>query len=452
MSLKSHFLILGLTISSFFQLCLSSYPLPEYDDSRNYLPKYSTNNDQRSYYEFDSRNRDSYDRVILDRARHSRRAHHGALAPSSSPKIVNVEHYVKSQKRRDHTKAFRKAWKVACSTKGATVLLVPKHKIYKIRPIKFSGPCHSNLVIKIKGKIEASTRFAHYRDRQHWLQFENIHNFKVDGGGTIDGKGHIWWQNSCKINASMAVTFIGCKNFIVDGLKITNAQQMHLSFQKCAVVRASNIFILAPGDSPNTDGIHVTETRNIQITRSLIRTGDDCISIVSGSKNIQVSDITCGPGHGISIGSLGKGNSKAHVSNVLVNKARLHETLNGVRIKTWQGGRGYAKDVVFQNIAMHNVSNPIIIDQNYCDQKTPCSEMKSAVHVSNVVYKNIKGTSHTNAAIKFDCSKNHRCRGIVLQDINLVKKGKKSVMADCQNVELVHRGKVSPRCFQQTLV
>lgn len=27
--------------------------------------------------------------------------------------------------------------------------------------------------------------------------------------------------------------------------------------------------------------------------------GDDCISIVDGSKNLQATDITCGPGHGI---------------------------------------------------------------------------------------------------------------------------------------------------------
>jgi polygalacturonase len=40
-----------------------------------------------------------------------------------------------------------------------------------------------------------------------------------------------------------------------------------------------------------------------------------------------------------------------------------------------QGGSGYAKNVTFQNVEMHNVRNPIIINQFYCDKKEPsCSE------------------------------------------------------------------------------
>lgn len=76
---------------------------------------------------------------------------------------------------------------------------------------------------------------------------------------------------------------------------------------------------------------------------------------------------------------------------------------------------------------------------------------KSAVHVQDVVYKNIKGTSFTEAAIKLDCSKNHKCRGIVLQNIDLVTiKGKKTAKAECKNVKLFHRGKVSPGCSHET--
>ena len=43
-----------------------------------------------------------------------------------------------------------------------------------------------------------------------------------------------------------------------------------------------------------------------------------------------------------------------------------------------QGGSGYARNIKFLNIVMQNVTNPIIIDQNYCDQERPCQE-----HVTN---------------------------------------------------------------------
>lgn len=65
-------------------------------------------------------------------------------------------------------------------------------------------------------------------------------------------------------------------------------------------------------------------------------TGDDCISIQTGCSGIFIHDVICGPGHGISIGSLGKDNTRACVSNVTVRDVKMHDTMNGVRIKTWQ--------------------------------------------------------------------------------------------------------------------
>lgn len=64
--------------------------------------------------------------------------------------------------------------------------------------------------------------------------------------------------------------------------------------------------------------------------------GDDCISIQTGCSGIFIHDVICGPGHGISIGSLGKDNTRACVSNVTVRDVKMHDTMNGVRIKTWQ--------------------------------------------------------------------------------------------------------------------
>ncbi|GKV32590.1 hypothetical protein SLEP1_g41184 [Rubroshorea leprosula] len=220
---------------------------------------------------------------------------------------------------------------------------------------------------------------------------------------------------------------------------------MHLTFDGCVNVEASNLVVTAPEESPNTDGIHVTNTQNIRITRSTIGTGDDCISIVSGSQRVMAQDITCGPGHGISIGSLGKDGSEDYVSDVVVDGAKISGTTNGVRIKTWQGGSGFARDVKFLNVEMNNVTNPIIIDQDYCDQDKACKEQNSAVQVQNVLYQNIRGSSASDVAIKFDCSKSHPCLGVVLQDVKLGGDGG-GVTAQCDNVNMDQLGDVSPSC------
>ncbi|GAV57296.1 Glyco_hydro_28 domain-containing protein [Cephalotus follicularis] len=368
-------------------------------------------------------------------------------------KTVNVDDFgAKGDGSTDDTEAFEKAWEEACSSNGA-VLVVPKAKSYRLKPIRFSGPCKSDLTVQIYGTIEASDDRSDYEeDSRQWLMFDGVENLLVKGGGTINGNGKVWWQNSCKINKNLpcknaptALTFYNCTNVITKNLKIQDAQQIHVSFENCINVQALNLHVLAPEESPNTDGIHVTNTQNIQITSCAIGTGDDCISIVSGSQKVKAMNITCGPGHGISIGSLGSGNSKAYVSGVTVENVWFYGTTNGVRIKTWQGGSGSANNIVFKNVEMENVTNPIIIDQNYCDQDTPCKEQSSAVQVKNVVYKNIKGTSASDVAIKFDCSDTYPCQGIVLQNIDL-KLGDGTAKAECNNVKLTETGNVSPHC------
>ncbi|XP_039059184.1 polygalacturonase-like [Hibiscus syriacus] len=376
------------------------------------------------------------------------------VASALTGTVVDVDGFGATGDKTHDTEAFEKAWTKACSSKGAVVLLVPKGKNYVLKPIRFSGPCKSNLTIRMYGNIVASDDRSDYKkDSRHWLVFDRVDNLLVEGGGgKINGNGKIWWQNSCKINKNLpckgaptALTFYKSKNLVVRNLNIQNAQQIHVSFERCTDVRASSFKITSPEESPNTDGIHITNTQNIQVTSSVIGTGDDCVSIVNGSNNVQATDITCGPGHGISIGSLGSKNSKAFVSGVTVDGAKLSGTTNGVRIKTWQGGSGTASNIKFQNIEMNNVKNPIIIDQNYCDQSKPCSEQNSAVQVKDVVYENIKGTSSSEVAIKFDCSKIHPCQGIVLQNVNLQYQDNGAAKAVCNNVKL-KEGDTVPKC------
>ncbi|KAL3632470.1 Polygalacturonase 1 [Castilleja foliolosa] len=379
---------------------------------------------------------------------------------------INVLDYgAKGDGKTDDTEAFQKAWEEACSSSGDVNFVAAQNKYYLLKPIRFSGPCTSHITMQIGGNIIASDDRSHYNnDLRHWLVFDSVQNLIVKGGGIINGNGNKWWQNSCKINKSKpctdaptALTFYRCTNLVVQNLKIENAQQEHVSFEKSKNVVASNIVVNAPENSPNTDGIHVSDTQNIQISSCTIATGDDCISIVSGSQNVKAMGIICGPGHGISIGSLGDGNSKEYVSDVMVNGAKLYGTTNGVRIKTWQGGSGSASNIKFQNIEMQDVENPIIIDQNYCDHNKPCKKQaSSAVQVKNVVYENITGTSASDVAVDFDCSKNHPCEMIVMKNVSLALENGENGKAVCKNVEFtntgtllskfMNSGSVIPRC------
>ncbi|QCD97441.1 polygalacturonase-like isoform X2 [Vigna unguiculata] len=371
----------------------------------------------------------------------------------SSLKKVNVNDYgAKANGDSDDSEAFKKAWDEVC-TSGEAILVVPEDN-YLLKPIRFSGPCEPNIEVQISGILEASDDPSDYEeDSKHWLVFDKIDNLFVYGGGTLDGNGRIWWKNSCKKNKKRALTFDRCENLTVENLNIKNAQQIHVSFQDSENVKVSGLSVIAPEDSPNTDGIHVTKTQNIQISDSVIGTGDDCISIVHGSKNVEATNITCGPGHGISIGSLGAGKSKDIVSGIKVNGAKIFGTKNGVRIKTWQGGSGSASDIKFQNIEMTNVTNPIIIDQNYCDKKKrPCQKAgseKSAIEIKNVVYENISGTSASEVAVDFDCSEKFLCKKVTLQNIDLACEGGDDAEARCNNVKLSYIGHVKPRCTSQ---
>ncbi|KAL6208804.1 hypothetical protein ACLB2K_019749 [Fragaria x ananassa] len=136
----------------------------------------------------------------------------------------------------------------------------------------------------------------------------------------------------------------------------------------------------------------------------------------------------------VCIGSLGKGGSEDHVSDATVDGAKLTGTMYGVRIKTWRGGSGHANRIIFQNIQMENVTNSIIIDQNYCDAATkvkkgeckpPPVQKNTSVQVRNVMYRNIKGTvSKDGKAIVFNCSSvPGACVLIDLEDIRLKKGG-----------------------------
>ncbi|CAM6110363.1 unnamed protein product [Calypogeia fissa] len=347
--------------------------------------------------------------------------------------------------------AFQKAWAAACAAAGGYVY-VPAGN-FQVHPVIFNGPCNPSMAFKVDGKVVAPQDPSIWNNfGRYWLKFNTV-SMTLEGQGTIDGQGQQWWAQSCKTDKSKpcvdgptAIVFDTCKNVLVQNVVIQNGQQMQLAFEDSSGITVRNVIVSAPGDSPNTDGIHLQSSSFVTIQNTQIGTGDDCISIQTGSSNININNVKCGPGHGISVGGLGKSKSRAEVSNVVVDTVVFDGATNGVRIKTWQGSSGYANNLSFQNIKMINTANPIVIDQYYCDSGSSgsCGEFPSNVVISNINYRNISGTSASDTAVLFNCSTTVACTGITLSDINLVQTSGSAATSSCVNAHGTAGGTQAP--------
>ncbi|KAK6124921.1 hypothetical protein DH2020_041332 [Rehmannia glutinosa] len=363
--------------------------------------------------------------------------------------IFNVMNYgAVGNGRTDDSQAFLKAWKAACQAQvnstTVPVVLVPTKQTFLLSPLTFNGPCKSSRIyMLVSGNIVAPLKTA-WTGKQinAWIIFSNVNGLVMKGNGVIDGQGSSWWPaNPCKDDPTNGVNckgptgmiFQSCHGLRLDGFSKINSPGNHILIMGTNDAVVSNLRIIAPGDSPNTDAFNISSSTRVQIRNSFIATGDDCIAISAGSSNIDVSGITCGPGHGISIGSLGGGGFDV-VENVRVRSCTLKGTLTGVRIKTNQGGKGYARKISFDGIKLEAVDNPIQIEQFYCPLKVNCQNYTSAVAISDVSFTGISGTSIASNVINLSCSQTVGCTNIKLDRIYITSStpGNK-VFANCFN-------------------
>jgi galacturan 1,4-alpha-galacturonidase len=226
-------------------------------------------------------------------------------------------------------------------------------------------------------------------------------------------------------------------NGVVSGITLLNAKFFHMNIYRCKDIKISGVTISAPGDSPNTDGIHMGDSSKITIAATTIGTGDDCISIGPGTDGVNITGVTCGPGHGISIGSLGRYKDERDVRDVSVTRCVLRKTTNGLRIKSYEDSVSpvTVSKVSYDGVVMDHVSYPIIIDQKYCPNNICSASGTSKVAVTDIVFKNIVGTSATPEAVTLNCANNLPCQGIQLHNVDLKYAGQgNTTLSVCKNV------------------
>ncbi|KAL8531017.1 hypothetical protein ACS0TY_007867 [Phlomoides rotata] len=286
--------------------------------------------------------------------------------------IMNYD--AKADGQTDDATAFIQAFRAACDATGPTRVTVPAGKVFSMSEIVFQGPCKAGptITIEINGNLSAVSDPSSY-SRSTWLLIDKVNGIKVTGHGTFNGNGQSVWQYADGTETNrLPVSLIlqETKDSEISNLNFIDSMGFHTKVTDSINVLITNLTITAPDESPNTDGIHLTNNTNVKITDCVIGTGDDCVSIGDGNVNLLITRVFCGPGHGLSIGSLGKREGETDVSGVSIINCTLTKTTNGARIKSYHASpKLKASGIIFQDIVMNEVKNPIIIDQHY-DSKT----------------------------------------------------------------------------------
>lgn len=192
------------------------------------------------------------------------------------------------------------------------------------------------------------------------------------GGETILGKNDSWWQLAEQARAGgrqqvprILVTDYA-DDFTIYRITLRNSPNFHVVYNHGNGFTVWGLKIDTPQRlSRNTDGVDPGNgSKNITITHSYIRTGDDNVAIKGGPggvSNVSVIHNHFYWGHGMSIGSETDGG----VSSILVDDLSLDGPDNGIRIKSNASRGGLVHGVTYRDICIRNSPNPIQFDTGY---------------------------------------------------------------------------------------
>ncbi|KAL0088316.1 glycoside hydrolase family 28 protein [Phycomyces blakesleeanus] len=261
------------------------------------------------------------------------------------------------------------------------------------------------------------------------------------GKGTFFGNGQGWYNAK---NKNAPVVFKPkATNSYFGGFTIKQAPRAHFSVNGCKNTIFENLTIhtvSANSNYPakNTDAFDVSASSGITIRNSNIVNGDDCIAVNGGVYGLTVSGLTCTGSHGFSVGSLGKDGKTDVVSNLKFLNNKCINCQNGVRIKTWPGGKGSVSDITFDKINLQNVENPILITTHYCDNQKASSCVGSdstSLSISGVTINNIYGSvaASKKSIVNINCASKAPCKNVSLTNIN-IKRASNTPKNVCLNV------------------
>jgi polygalacturonase len=213
------------------------------------------------------------------------------------------------------------------------------------------------------------------------ISAENVSGAGVMGNGIIDGRGgekllgknvSAWdLAEQARAGGSQKVSRLivasHADNFTLYRITLKNSPNFHVSYGAGNGFTVWGVKIDTPQHlARNTDGIDPgSGSKNITITHSYFREGDDNVAIKGGGPgeltNMTVSHNHFYWGHGMSIGSETNGG----VSKLRVFDLSLDGPDSGIRIKSMGTRGGLVHDAVYDDICIRNSGRPIDITMAY---------------------------------------------------------------------------------------
>ncbi|KAI0652589.1 pectin lyase fold/virulence factor [Trametes meyenii] len=308
----------------------------------------------------------------------------------------------------DDTPGLLTALETGNYSTDATVLFAKGVSYNIFTPINF--PVFNNVEVRIEGNLSYPEDIASIQDivgesgfPGSWFTFSGGTNVTLRGSqdpewGWVDAHGQAWWDAGEQINRPHGWAFSKITNGVIRDMKLWKPIAWNFATSGSKNVRAFNNQIVAISSTNsfpfNTDGFSAGGT-DLVFENNHIQNGDDCLTVGSGAKNIVFKDSICEGGHGLSIGSLGKGGSVGDVQNVLFENVLMKNCLYAARFKSWTGGNGLARNVTWRDIVFENVIFPIYVTQNYWDQDLgprPNASSVNNTHIEDFLFENFSGT------------------------------------------------------------
>jgi polygalacturonase len=258
-----------------------------------------------------------------------------------------------------------------------------------------------------------------------FITVEKLSDVVIAGDGIIDGRGGepmsggtlSWWdiaQHAKGLNLKHSnprlIDVKKTRNFTLYKISLYNAPKFHVGLNADRFVvwgvkvitpsRTTNSLgqPLTPHLARNTDGIDPTGASNGFIGYSIISVGDDQIAIKGGSQgpttNVVIAHNHFGTGHGLSIGSeTDSGVSRINVFDLSIdgslNPADTPRTSsNGIRIKSDPSHGGPVNTVMYTDVCIRDLLNPIVITPHYSKE-----EGNEIPEFRNIILNNIRAVT-----------------------------------------------------------